>query len=194
MARRTYDLGSPYCAKCGERTVRKHIGGRDRDTCPSCGYTQYMIATIGIGALILRDDTVLLVERGIPPVGIWTVPSGFVEQDEDIAAAMRREVKEETALDVTTVHGIVIVRNTVRKDKNDIYVVMLCDVADEQLPQPDGYESTQARFVSTSELDSVNISVFSRWIVTHYLTHRPIPMQMVTVPEYPLEAAIFGNF
>ncbi|MCA9886028.1 MAG: NUDIX domain-containing protein [Anaerolineae bacterium] len=194
MAELANDLGSPFCPKCGGRTIRKVVGGRERDTCPDCGYTQYTVATIGIGALVFRGDSVLLVERGIPPVGIWTVPSGFLEQDDDITSALVREVKEETALDVTNVQGIVIVRNTVRTDKNDLYVVMLCDVDKNQQPEPDGRESTQARFVPTSELDTVGISEFSRWIVTHYLHHKPTPMKMITIPGYRADAKVFGNF
>ncbi len=52
---------------------------------------------------IVRDGTgrLLLVRRGRPPgEGLWSVPGGRVEPGEDDAAAVARELKEETGLDV----------------------------------------------------------------------------------------------
>jgi ADP-ribose pyrophosphatase YjhB (NUDIX family) len=52
---------------------------------------------------IVRDGEgrLLLVRRGRPPgAGLWSVPGGRVEPGEDDAAAVARELKEETGLDV----------------------------------------------------------------------------------------------
>ncbi|MFF0519305.1 NUDIX hydrolase [Actinomadura nitritigenes] len=52
---------------------------------------------------IVRDGSgrLLLVRRGRPPgAGLWSVPGGRVEPGEDDAAALVRELKEETGLDV----------------------------------------------------------------------------------------------
>ena len=42
---------------------------------------------------------VVLIERRNPPLG-WALPGGFVDKGETLAAAARREAKEETGLDV----------------------------------------------------------------------------------------------
>lgn len=56
---------------------------------------------VGIGVVVLRGDQVLLVRRGKPPgVGSWTLPGGAQELDETCEQAARRELAEETGLQV----------------------------------------------------------------------------------------------
>src|ERR1700733_11014875 len=56
---------------------------------------------LGVGALILRGDSILLVERGKEPLkGYWSLPGGVVEVGETLEEAIRREVREETHLEI----------------------------------------------------------------------------------------------
>ena len=56
---------------------------------------------LGVGALIFEDEKILLVERGKEPLkGYWSLPGGIVETGEKLEEAIRREVEEETGLDV----------------------------------------------------------------------------------------------
>ena len=56
---------------------------------------------VGVGAIILRGDQILLEKRkNAPGKGKWSVPGGLVELGENIEQAVVREVKEETGLDV----------------------------------------------------------------------------------------------
>ena len=57
----------------------------------------------GVGAIIIRDEEVLLVQRGRAPLkGCWSLPGGLIETGEKIEDALRREVLEETGLTVRT--------------------------------------------------------------------------------------------
>jgi ADP-ribose pyrophosphatase YjhB (NUDIX family) len=54
-----------------------------------------------VGAVILDGDAILLIERGGEPLrGYWSLPGGVVETGETLEEAIRREMQEETGLDV----------------------------------------------------------------------------------------------
>ncbi len=56
---------------------------------------------VGVGVVVWHGERVLLVQRGKPPrVGQWSLPGGAQELGETVAAAARREVFEETGLEV----------------------------------------------------------------------------------------------
>jgi ADP-ribose pyrophosphatase YjhB (NUDIX family) len=57
---------------------------------------------VAVGAVVRRGDEILLIRRGRgTAVGQWAIPGGRVEFGEGLKDAVAREVREETALDVT---------------------------------------------------------------------------------------------
>jgi len=62
---------------------------------------------VGVGGVVIDRDRVLLVRRGREPLkGKWSIPGGLVEVGESLAGAVRREVKEETGLEVEPLETI----------------------------------------------------------------------------------------
>ena len=56
---------------------------------------------VGVGAVVVRDGRALLVRRAHEPrKGEWSLPGGLLDLGESLVDAARREVKEETGLDV----------------------------------------------------------------------------------------------
>jgi ADP-ribose pyrophosphatase YjhB (NUDIX family) len=56
---------------------------------------------VGVGAVVVRDGRALIVRRAHEPrKGEWSLPGGLLNLGESLADAARREVKEETGLDV----------------------------------------------------------------------------------------------
>jgi 8-oxo-dGTP diphosphatase len=59
---------------------------------------------LGVGAVVFKDDSVLLVKRGNPPLaGTWSLPGGAVHRSETLVDAVVREVKEECGIDVDVI-------------------------------------------------------------------------------------------
>ncbi len=72
---------------------------------------------VGVGVLIQDDDRYLLIKRAAEPdAGLWSVPGGMVELGERAAEAAKREVLEETGLDVEIVEVLGVVDKIVEGD------------------------------------------------------------------------------
>jgi 8-oxo-dGTP diphosphatase len=56
---------------------------------------------VGVGGVVIHRGRVLLIRRGGEPLkGEWSIPGGLVELGEELAEGARRELKEETGLNV----------------------------------------------------------------------------------------------
>jgi ADP-ribose pyrophosphatase YjhB (NUDIX family) len=71
---------------------------------------------VGVGAIILEGDRVLMAQRGKQPLqGWWSLPGGLLEIGEALADGLRREVREETGLEVRPL-GVLEVFERIMRD------------------------------------------------------------------------------
>ncbi|MBB5515279.1 NAD+ diphosphatase [Rubricella aquisinus] len=88
----------PHCARCGAKSnVNK--GGWQR-TCPDCGAHHFPRTDPVVIMLITHGNDVLLGRSPGWPEGMYSLLAGFMEPGETIEAAVRREVVEETQIEV----------------------------------------------------------------------------------------------
>ena len=90
-----------YCYQCGTQLELQLRDNREREVCPACDWVYYAQLKVGAAVIIEQDNKLLLLQRAHEPwVGSWMIPAGYVEADEDPKDAAKREVLEETSLDV----------------------------------------------------------------------------------------------
>ena len=93
--------GWKYCPRC--RTELR--GDEQRLECPECGFVAYASSKATAGALVEDDEGRLLLTRRAhePFKGRWDIPGGFLDEDEHPLDGVRRELREETGLEVEPV-------------------------------------------------------------------------------------------
>lgn len=92
-----------YCSHCGA-PVSLTIPAGDtlpRHVCTGCGMIHYQNPKMVIGCIAEWEGRVLLCRRAIEPRhGLWTLPAGFMENNETTAEAAARETLEEACAEV----------------------------------------------------------------------------------------------
>ena len=95
-----------FCSDCG-RSVRLVMPPGDhkfRFVCDSCNAIHYENPRMIVGCLPRWENKVLLCKRANEPrVGKWTLPAGFLENDETVEQGALRETIEEANADVELV-------------------------------------------------------------------------------------------
>ena len=88
-----------FCSACGADRIEFRIPDGDnlpRFICAACGAIHYQNPKVVVGCLPEWEERVLLCRRAIEPRhGLWTLPAGFLENGETVAAGAIRETQEE---------------------------------------------------------------------------------------------------
>jgi ADP-ribose pyrophosphatase YjhB (NUDIX family) len=74
---------------------------------------------VGVGVVVRRDELFLLIRRGKPPrEGQWSLPGGRQHAGETVEATARREVAEETGLELASCTLLTVV-DLIERDETD---------------------------------------------------------------------------
>jgi 8-oxo-dGTP diphosphatase len=118
---------------------------------------------LGIGAIIFEDqDRILMVERaGNPLKGYWSLPGGLVETGETLETAVKREILEETGLQVEPQQMFELFERIMRDAQGQAeyhYVLLdyLCKVVGGTLQAGD--DVSRAEWVRREDLPSLLIT------------------------------------
>lgn len=86
-----------HCPRCGA-AIEPREGTFE---CGTCGLRYYEHSSVTACAIVVRDGRLLLARRAHDPyAGYWDLPGGFVGAGEHPLDAIRRELREETGLEV----------------------------------------------------------------------------------------------
>lgn len=83
---------------------------------------------LGVGGIVIRQGQVLMVQHNYGAHdGCWLLPGGHVQPDENLDAAVEREVQEETGVRARAL-GVAAVRSWIREDDIlEVYIVFLME-------------------------------------------------------------------
>ncbi len=114
---------------------------------------------VGVGAIIIDADRVVLIRRGVPPsMGEWSIPGGLVRVGEGLLDAVAREALEETGLVVNPGPLVELVERVFPDEHSRVkyhYVVAdyLCSIAEGTLQA--GSDADDAKWAGFDELDTM---------------------------------------
>ena len=130
---------------------------------------------VGVGAICVRDGRLLVVQRGRGAgIGKWSVPGGHLEPGETLAAAVAREVAEETGLTVT-VGPLVGIAERIGPDWH--YVLLDFEAKPDASTDPvAGDDALAVAWVTRSELEALDrIGGLDEFLAEHGILERLLP-------------------
>jgi 8-oxo-dGTP diphosphatase len=145
---------------------------------------------VGVGAIVFREDEVLLVRRGKEPAyGEWSLPGGAVELGETLVEALRRELREETGIEVEILGLSACLERIFPDEEGKIsyhYVLLdfLCRYAGGE-PRP-GSDVLELRFTPLSFLEPFQLTSLARDVITRaqkQLDQGNVLPLLATVPQ-----------
>lgn len=107
---------------------------------------------VGVGVVVVQDDRILLIKRGSEPnKGLWAVPGGKVDLGETLREAARREVMEETGLDVE-IGDVIWVGDSITTHGHIVLIDFVGNVNGGELAASD--DADEAAWVAINEADT----------------------------------------
>jgi ADP-ribose pyrophosphatase YjhB (NUDIX family) len=123
--------------------------------------------TLGVKCLVVSDQRVLLVRTTYDRY--WALPGGAVERGESFAEGARRELREETGLDLDGLRLFQLYHSQ-REDKDDHVALFVAETVDGQ-PRADGREVADLGFFRLDQLPP-ETSPATRRRIAEYLAGR----------------------
>ena len=130
---------------------------------------------VGVGAVVVRDGKALIIKRAHEPrKGEWSLPGGLLELGESLQDAVRREIKEETSLDIDVGPVIETFDRVHRDDHGKIrYHFVIVDYvcwpnAGEAVP---GSDAEGVAWVAADEIDDYKVNTHAKAVILRGLNY-----------------------
>lgn len=133
-----------------------------------------IITHVGVYAKLCRAGRTVLIHKGRGPyTGQWDLPGGRVEAGETPAAALRREVAEETGLRISAIRLLLVLSNRISYSHGGVartllhvgFIYQTGVEADALRAGGDGQDSLEARWLEDKDLPAADLTPFARAVL-----------------------------
>jgi len=160
-----------FCNSCGSAVTHRIPDGDSlhRAVCDACGTIQYQNPKIVVGCVPTYGERILICKRAIEPrYGLWTLPAGFMENEESASQGAAREALEEANArveieDLYTVYSIPHI--------SQVYMMFRAKLLDPNVSP--GFESLEVKLVTEDEIpwDQLAFAMVRRTL-EHFIADR----------------------
>lgn len=124
---------------------------------------------VAVGAVVFKDETVLLVRRAkAPAMDLWTIPGGSVEISETLQRAAEREIFEETGVIIKALEPI-FTFDYIERDDNGCtrfhYVIVDLAATYVRGEPKAGDDAAEARWISSEEISTLRVNSKTRQLL-----------------------------
>ena len=165
-----------FCPVCGSsRFVENNFKSK---RCGECGFVYYANPCSATAAFIVNDRHELLVVRRAkePAKGTLDLPGGFCDMGETVEEGMRREIKEETGLEVTDIRYLFSSPNVYMYSGMGVHTLDMDFLVPVHGPLPAvkaDDDAAEARWIPVSEVNPADFGLTSiRNAVIRFLAMR----------------------
>ena len=160
-----------FCSYCGAAVQHRIPPGdnRIRAICDHCGRIHYENPRMVVGCLPIWENQVLLCRRAIEPrYGFWTLPAGFMENDETTREGAMRETLEEAGarVEILDLYSLMNI-----PDINQVYLLFRARLLD--LDFAPGEESLDVALFNEADIPWQEIAFHTvHTTLQHYFSDR----------------------
>jgi ADP-ribose pyrophosphatase YjhB (NUDIX family) len=185
-----------YCSACGSDRIERRIPPGDnvpRFVCDACGAVHYQNPKVVVGCLPEWEGRVLMCRRSIEPrYGLWTLPAGFLENNETIHAGALRETEEEARarVEIGALYTMISLPQI-----SQLYVIFRAQLLD--LDFAPGPESLEVRLFHEHEVpwEEVAFRTIGRTLRNYFMDRKlgAFPTRVSTMERRPAPRLAVGG-
>lgn len=113
-------------------------------------YPRPMVCT---DCMVVAGKKILLIKRKNEPfAGLWALPGGFVEMDEDLEASARRELQEETGIRLPTLTQFAAYGKPGRDPRGRTISIVYYFISENEIKTTAGDDASEARWFALDHL------------------------------------------
>ncbi len=136
-----------------------------------------MIPKVAAGALVLNENKFLLVKRhDEPDAGLWAIPGGKLEYGETLEQCAKREIKEETNIEIK-IDKIASITEIILKDFHYIIIDFLAYYISGTVKSSS--DALEAGFFSIDEINKMNVNKTSLKLIKSFINNDDMPVNII---------------